>query len=702
MENNVHTYWDMKPNNLINVTKKFINVSLNKNKNIVNVNDHKILLEILSDDITELLAIENLCNFLFNLSPDINMKNAAKESIDLLNIYLNELVKYNDIIYDKILKFKANYTDSEDISFIKYLLKKFNISGKGMNNNLKNNYISIKSGIDNLENNIKNKINLCKKYIYLSNIELYGVPESLKLQYTLNDDNKFKIELDVRNFNILMQYLVNDNVRQKVENEYSNKFINCIDDISKLLVLKNKQSNMLNFKNYIEMIGTTKNIISSCDEIQNFLSNITDLLKEKYNMETNILLKFKNNDKNLENNSNELNSWDIQYYLRKWKNKFGFKDKFISQYFVLENTISKIFVIFEDIFDIKIKKIVSNIIKWHDDVELYGIYHNNNIVAFFYLDMYKRTNKLSNIGYYFLQNNCIYPIKTNSMNIPISIMVKNYWKKNITLLSYSEVVKFAQDFVDILYNSLNYAKFSILCGSNKRGMQINILYDLIEYIFTKENIITKLSEHYKTKEKLPRQTVNKIIKTNNMGFSINLMKQILISTYDVYIHSDKELISFCENNIDHDKCFNMYNNLYIALHNSTLENINPNNILLPGSFPDYLFTSDGQYYSKILSKMYAGNLYHYYKNNFNSYTKKLGQDIKDFFYTNDFSRLLEIIGNNDKGFILLHDIKNYDDIHVNTTSLIENITDCDSDISNNFSEDGEDLSHDIMSLGYNL
>ena len=87
---------------------------------------------------------------------------------------------------------------------------------------------------------------------------------------------------------------------------------------------------------------------------------------------------------------NSIQPWDISYLSEKLRqSKYAISQEELRPYFPLPNVLQGLFKITENLFDIQFQPI-SDADVWHKDASCYAITSDNNIIAYFYLDLFAR------------------------------------------------------------------------------------------------------------------------------------------------------------------------------------------------------------------------------------------------------------------------------------------------------------------------
>ena len=116
-----------------------------------------------------------------------------------------------------------------------------------------------------------------------------------------------------------------------------------------------------------------------------------------------------------------------------------------------------------------------------------------------------------------------------------------------TLLCHSEVISIFHEFGQAVYQILAKSKFCAFSGSNVEFDFVQIPPLILDNMCWDPIILKRLSSHCDTKNELPDNIIEKMIKIRNLNIGIHYKKVILSSIYDQLIHSSTEFITICEN-----------------------------------------------------------------------------------------------------------------------------------------------------------
>jgi Zn-dependent oligopeptidase len=647
--------WNLSGNDITQLTKNIIEKSSQVNNKLANIDlsikkNYNNFLSQLSDDNTEISNFHSIISFLQFVSDDITVKKASYMADILLNNYQNTL-NFNINLYTKIVEFyktQHNLTDV-DKKFLKKMVRTYRKNGIDLHSNDKELLFQINQEINKIETHLYNNFNTQKRnVIKLNKKEIDGMPKSILNKLTRKQTH-YKIEMNDDNYLQTMRYLSNSKIRKNIEFYRNNQFNGDIENIARLLVLRNKKSLILGYKNYSDF-KSKHHMVKNSDNIKEFLNELIYKLDYRFAKEIETIKKIKN-----KNDTTDINSWDIEYYIVKWKRKYGLDEHVVKQYFPVNHVVMTIFKIYEELFSIVFKKSI-NAKSWHDYVTKYDIYdEHDTLIGYLYLDLFQRQGKIGQTRCFNLRTSSCYPFNNNKQQIPIIALIADLQFNNIPnncILTHSEVISIFHEMTHVIYQVLCKSKYLPLSGSNAETDFIQIPALTLDNLCWDNAILKRLSKHYKTGESLSDEIINKMIKIRNLNIGIHYKKIILSSIYDQFIHASNEFPQMCEDFLkienDQDRINTIRNNfadLYKQLHTKILKNkpsheypsnqIEFNNgTMFPFNFDDILLYKNAVFYSLLWSKINASDIYNEKFKNISN-LNKIGTEFKKYMFEND-------------------------------------------------------------------
>lgn len=635
MEKNIWIHWNMDSKDIANETIKLINKSINVNKcflkdKLENKDDFYNSLCRLSNDMNEFSNFHSMCNFLQYVSPDKKIRKFCHLADIKLTNYTEKL-NSNENLFRKIVDLfnfgnKNDILDDDDRKFFDLVINGYKKNGVNLKDNEKILLLKIKEEISKIEKTLIMNFEKDNEVVNLTSDEILGLPKNIINLFPIISQNpiKYGIIMTKSNYIMCMKYIENDTVRKNLEFIYNTKLINYLDDILRLFILRHKQALILGYNNYSEL-KIEGQITNSSEDVKKFLNDLLKRINSHFEKELETIKKFKKNDLDIPTYEQvNINSWDIYYYITKWKKQYGLNEKNIREYFPIRHVLTSTMKIYQKLFNVKFIYIKDNI-TWNKDVFLYAVHNMNNnyVIGYFYLDLYKRNGKSNQMRCFSLQSTS-YDMVGKHYRLPISALVASFdkpTKNNFVLLSHNEVVNFFHEFAHIMHQMFGKTKYNLTSGSNTQEDFIEIPAQVLENLCWDKQILKILSCHYKYKIPLNDETINKLIKIRNLNIGITYKKYIFLSVYDQLVHSSDQFLKSAEEilNIENenvryknitDVITNFYQKLYHRIMNSNMEiSINSNEgIFMPFSWIN-IICGNALYYSNILSKINSADIY---------------------------------------------------------------------------------------------
>ena len=272
-------------------------------------------------------------------------------------------------------------------------------------------------------------------------------------------------------------------------------------------------------------------------EVKTFLQKINEATSQKAINEKKILTDFAQKEV-FRDLDYVIHPWDGLYISRLYENKyFNIDQEKVAEYFPMTHTINKLFEIYCTFFNIDMKIIEYDYNKWKfdDSIKIIRIFKKNGeIIGDLILDLYPRENKFSHACFCDL----ISPVlKSDScselVEIPIGLIIANFSKPTAlhdSLLKYQEVRTFFHEFGHALHGLFGAAEFHSQSGTKVNADFVETPSQLFEQWLLEEDLIQKISCHYKTKELLPLEVIKKIIEIEFYDMGLFCQRQINLSS----------------------------------------------------------------------------------------------------------------------------------------------------------------------------
>jgi oligopeptidase A len=310
----------------------------------------------------------------------------------------------------------------------------------------------------------------------------------------------------------------------------------------KILSLRQEEAKLLGYPNYAALSLVPK-MAQDVDQVRKFLSEFATRAHPKALSDLAELTAFAKSKFNIE----ALEPWDITYVSEALKEeKYLFSEYEVKQYFPIDQVLAGLFNVIETVLQIKIEAF--DLPKWHDDVKSFQVRNEHGeIVAYFYLDAYARTGKRGGAwmddarGRKLLGNGVIQtPIAYLVCNFPAPLKSADGVFKPATI-SHDDVITLFHEFGHGLHHMLTQVDTLGVSGIN--GVEwdaVELPSQFMENFCWDYEVVSKLSKHVQTGEKLPKDLFAKMIAAKNFQNGLFTLRQMVFALFDWELHASFE------------------------------------------------------------------------------------------------------------------------------------------------------------------
>ena len=164
--------------------------------------------------------------------------------------------------------------------------------------------------------------------------------------------------------------------------------------------------------------------------------------------------------------------------------------------------------IYQDLLGLKFSKL-EGVPTWHEDVKVYQVHDkaSDEVLGEFYLDLHPRDNKYGHAAVFPLLKRA--KIDGQIMK-PAAAMVTNFDKPTAdkpSLMQHQEVTTFFHEFGHVMHNLCSEANYKKFSGTSTERDFVELPSQMLENWMWDKEVISKVSKHYETGEKLPEENL---------------------------------------------------------------------------------------------------------------------------------------------------------------------------------------------------
>ena len=437
-----------------------------------------------------------------------------------------------------------------DKTYLSFLLSGANLEGadreKYRNLNSELSALTLKYG-----QNISNDMKSPSRRMWVKESDLTGIPEDIKQSYrdaakeTLaaegkaDDESLYLVTVFAPSYMPFMKYSDRRDLREKlyklsnsrnIGGEFDNTTI--LRDIANVRL---EMANLMGKKNFAEY-NLQNTMAKTPEAVMEFLENLRAAYTEPMKVE---LKEIEDYAKATEGNDFKLEAWDYSFWSDKLKNdRYAFNDEDMKPYFELNNTINGVFGLATKLYGYKFKE-TDKIDKYHPDVKVYEVYEKNGkLLGILYADFFYREGKSP--GAWMTEFRGETKDDNGNKELPLISIVCNFSKpvgNTPVLLTPYEVETFLHEFGHALHGLSSEAKYASLSGTNVDHDFVELFSQFNENYLTEKEYLDGFAKHYKTGKKMPKELIDKFVKSSQFGAAYACMRQLGFGYLDMAYHT---------------------------------------------------------------------------------------------------------------------------------------------------------------------
>lgn len=428
-------------------------------------------------------------------------------------------------------------------------LRDFRLSGIALDEGKQRRFGEIKQRLAQLStdysNNVLDATQGWNKHI-LDASELDGVPDTALQLYRQAAQAKglegYVVSLDIPSYLPLMQYCHNAQLREQMYLAYTTRASELGPNagewdnsalMDEMLVLRHELSTLLGYADYAERSLVTK-MASTPVEVLDFLEDLLQKSKSVAEQEYRELQKYAATQA-----QQTLHAWDIPYYSEKLRmEKYAISQEELRPYFPVDTVVAGMFEVVKRLFDISVEE-VNDFDRWHDDVRLFKLIKNDEVVAKFYLDLFAREHKRG--GAWMADCRVRRVLPDGQIQLPVAFLTCNFTAPTAelpSLLTHNEVTTLFHEFGHGLHHMLTTVDCAAVSGINGVPWDaVELPSQFLENWCWEKEAIPLISSHYQSGEVLPQSMLDKMLAAKHFQAGMLMMRQLEFALFDMRLHT---------------------------------------------------------------------------------------------------------------------------------------------------------------------
>ncbi|KAL3472618.1 peptidase family M3-domain-containing protein [Aspergillus californicus] len=526
------------------------------------------------------MALEsNILGFYQSVSTQQDLRDASSKAEELMDDFSIESSMREDIfkLIDAVLK-KNESLDPESRRLLEKEHQDFVRNGLNLPAGpRRDRFKEIKKRLSLIGIEFQKNLNEEAGGIWFTPEELEGVPEDVVAGLQKGEgEHEGKLWLTFKYPDLFptVKYAKNPETRKQVSIQNENKCNQNIPLFREAVILRDEAARLLGYPNHAAFRIEDK-MAKTPKTVDDFLAALRARLVDGGRKELAQLLELKKSD--LASRGEAFDGgyylWDHRFYDRLMLEKdYSLDQQLVAEYFPLQNTISGMLRIFEELFGLVFVEITGedrdqiattskgSDIVWHEDVQLFSVWDDEGegggFVGYLYLDLFPRPGKYGHAANFNLQPG--YIDAEGKRRYPATALVCNFTKptpSKPSLLKHDEVVTLFHELGHGIHNLVSKTTYSRFHGTRTARDFVEAPSQMLENWCWTPAQLKSLSKHYSTlssdylaawkeqnkgqaepSDQIPDEVIANIIRTKHVNAALFNLRQLHFGIFDMMVH----------------------------------------------------------------------------------------------------------------------------------------------------------------------
>lgn len=501
--------------------------------------------------------MENQLTFLQHVSSNKLLRDASVKATELLQKFEIEQSLRRDLFlqFDEIWKEMKQAKQQYDFEIVKYverIHRDYLRSGLRLSQDKREKVKQLR--IQLAANTLEFSQNLSEQseFVLFTKEELDGLSNDVFEQFDIVEDNgimKYKVTFKYPDIFPVLKTAKNPSTRKLAYSRDQNKVTQNEKLLKTTLNMRNELAQILDYPTYsdysleIKMAKNKETVLQFLHELKDQLRPLG--LKEVQNLKN---IKKKECEKLGIPYDGHYYVWDHRYYDNKFlMENFDVDLEKISEYYPLESTIRGMLDIYESLLNLKFVEEVNSDKKsvWHEEVKQMAVWDTktSEFIGWIYFDLHPRDGKYGHAACFSLAPS--YTNENGDRSYPVTALVCNFSKpskKKPSLLKHDEITTFFHELGHGIHDLVGENHLARFNGPNSVPWDfVEAPSQMLEFWTWNENELSKLSSHYKTGEKIPRELLQCLTATKHVDGALFALRQLHFGLFDMSVHTNKDV-----------------------------------------------------------------------------------------------------------------------------------------------------------------
>ena len=384
-----------------------------------------------------------------------------------------------------------------------------------------------------------------KTELYFPLEELKGTPESVLkgLSKKEGSDSLFVVKLDYPTYFGIMKNCGVASTRRDVSRAFENRaFPTNLEVLKDVIRARHQLATKLGYVSFAAYNLADK-MIKTPENAHAFVDNLIPGLQKKWALEKQLICENLHPSVVLTENG-DIENYDIAFCINQVKmNKLAVSETDIKEYFPMDATVQALFDIYQAFFDITFVEHKNGNDLWHEDVTTLEVVDNRTktLLGHIVLDLFPREGKFSHA--------CCHPVipaveADDAVNLltgegatfspVLTVVLANFPKPSSdapALFLHDDVETFFHEFGHAIHNIMGKSRMATHAGTSVKRDFVELPSQMLEEWLWEEDILKKVSKHYKTGEPLPDTLIKSKIASQNAFSGRDSLRQLCFAKY---------------------------------------------------------------------------------------------------------------------------------------------------------------------------
>lgn len=347
-------------------------------------------------------------------------------------------------IYDAVNQVDISASPADTRRYLALTLQGFRLAGVDKDEDTRRRIRELNDRITRLGQEFDRNILEDVRYIEVPVEELDGLPEDFIAGKTVDELGNVRLSTRYVDSIPVYTYVHSDKVREQLRQlDRSRGYPQNEQVLKNLLIARHELANLLGFENFADFITSDK-MIGSGDNALAFIQQIHAMAEP---VATRDIEKLLAHLRQFEPDASEVQRWQATYLEEMIRRQdYNINATELRQYFSYGKVKEGIFNLVEHLFDVDIRPWDTAV--WHESVEAYEMYEDNQLIGRFFLDMHPRDGKYQHAAAF------SYLTGIRDRQLPVSVLVCNFAGGDDPQepMEYSEVRTFLHEFGHLLHS----------------------------------------------------------------------------------------------------------------------------------------------------------------------------------------------------------------------------------------------------------